>query len=98
MSVYVVPSSQHTLQSSNIYLLLDKSLDLNTVTYKQAKRRVFLQEKKVFLKTLPFRCKSHFSEAAEGDSLEELAQMRFNGMESSIMENTKKHNGAKTDV
>lgn len=50
MSAYVVPFSQHTIQSSNIYLLLDLnqwiSLDLNAVIYKQAKTRVFLQEKK----------------------------------------------------
>lgn len=68
------------------------------MTYKQAKRRVFLQEKeKVFPKTSPFGI-SHFSEAAEGDSLEELTQMRFNGMESSIMENTKEHSVVKTDL
>jgi len=71
MSVYMMPFSQHTLQSSNIYLLLDKSLDLNAVTHKEAKRRVFLQEKNVFPKTSPLGCKSHFSEAVKGDSLEE---------------------------
>lgn len=84
----MVPFSPHTLQSSNIYLLLDKSLDLNAVTYKQAKRSLS--------KNLPFKCKLHFSEAA--DPLEELSQMRFNGMQPPIMENTEKHNGAKTEL
>lgn len=44
----------------HIYLLLEKSLDLKAVTYKQAKRRVFLQENDIFPKPLPFGCKSHF--------------------------------------
>lgn len=93
MSIYVVPFSKYTSQSSNIFSLLQiTGFEWNDMLTGEEKG-IFVRKNMSIWKHCSFGCKIFHKQQTE--TLEELTWMRFNGVKLPIMENMKKHNVVK---